>query len=159
MLVTIIVDASWCDQTKAAGYGAWIKSERSGVAIGGSLTPGLSDSGLAEMSAVLESIQTSIKEQLVMAGDFLLIQTDNMEAVKLFDRYPSSIDSERNENINSIIRSINKLRFDHDLQIKMRHVKGHTNKPDTRSRANRHCDAQAKHYMKQQRNIIMEQQK
>src|SRR5699024_8807393 len=68
MRVTIISDASFCPNTKAAGYGGWVVCNRGNNANGGPLR-GAPDSGAAETMAICNIIWEGMKAKLIHPGD------------------------------------------------------------------------------------------
>lgn len=140
-LVTIITDASHCPNTKAGGYGVWIAGDKGKQAFGGPLS-GTSDSSEIESKAMCNGLYHGIKEGLINRGDVVLMQTDCDAALRLLQCKRAPRDSEFD-----ILDWITDTTMKNDITLRFRHVKGHTNKTDSRSKAQDHCDKLAKQYM------------
>lgn len=149
MLVTIITDASFCQQTRAGGYGVWVASARGKQEFGGALR-GTTDSGETEAKAVCNGVWHAMNSGILHKGDVLLIQTDCMGALQLLQRQRQPRASEKD-----VIMWFTKIVKDNDLKIRFRHVKGHTHKKDSRSKAQAKCDALAFKYMQKERGRLM----
>src|SRR3954466_14648311 len=87
MNVTIITDASYCPNTKVAGYGFWIASNRGKFGGGGQMiTTEIVNATAAEMMAVANALHHAAMQEAVQQGDHILFQTDCMGAVDAFNR-------------------------------------------------------------------------
>lgn len=141
---TILADASFCPDTKAAGWGYWIASDR-GKRGGGGVIKGMrSDytSKHAEMMALVNALAVARKAGLVEDGDEILFQTDCVEAILCF----------RSGRPKHITDKMAELTI--NLNVTYKHVKGHTNREthkQARYGANRMCDYRAGLYMRQER--------
>lgn len=140
MRVTIIADASFCPQTGAAGYGWWTACERGKQGGGGAIKDKVCSSSAAEMIALVNALDLSLRFNLVQGGDHILFQTDCMAAI---DAYKG-----KRMELNKSERAAKKLFYDmkrqHDLTYSFRHVKGHTNRTEARFVTNNLCDMRAK---------------
>lgn len=141
MLVTIITDASHCDQTKAAGYGVWVASGRGSKAFDGPIKQA-HDSLAAECMAVCNGLYHAITNNLVLKGDTILFQTDCMGAMQLFTstRVPRGCEKE-------ILQYFLDTTHGNGIGFRFKHVKGHSDVRDSRSSAQRKCDESAKKHM------------
>ena len=74
-----MTDASVCGKTRAGGYGMWVVSERGKMPYGGSFQDLVTDSYIAEIQAVINSLAVAINHGMVLKGDFVLIQVDNLD--------------------------------------------------------------------------------
>lgn len=148
MRVTIISDASFCPNTKAAGYGGWVVCDRGNNASGGPLN-GAPTSGAAETMAICNVVWEGFKANLIQCGDHLTIQTDCATAIKVYKeaRWTSAVEGSAFKWLNDQARKYN-------LTIEFRHVKGHSNVQDTRSKAQRFCDERARSAMQKERSKI-----
>lgn len=148
MRVTIISDASFCPNTKAAGYGGWVVCNRGNNANGGPLR-GAPDSGAAETMAICNVIWEGMKAKLIHPGDHLIVQTDCATAIKVYKeaRWTSEQEGVAFKWLNDQLRKYN-------LTIEFRHVKGHTSNQDQRSKAQRFCDERARSAMRLERSKI-----
>lgn len=148
MRVTIIADASYCDQYKVGGYGFWIASERGKLPGGGAMRGQVQSSTLAEMMAVVNALHTAIIKMLVRREDEILIQTDCLAAIGMLQTTTlAHIDSEHIK----VIRSFDKIVMGHKLKVRFKHVKGHTSIREPRYAANRACDQRARNAMRTER--------
>lgn len=148
MQVTIIADASWCPDTGAGGYGFWIASQRGKLAGEGAFKEPSKGSAIAEMMAVVNALHSAIKEQLVQKGDKILIQTDCMTAIDIFNRkIPVPVGKDKWK----IVGTFDKFIHLRELSYEFRHVKGHTNGGNARLNCNIACDKRAKRAMRKMR--------
>lgn len=145
MRVTIIADASYCPDTKAAGYGYWIASERGKRGGGGPLRSPIDGSGAAEMMALCNALTVAINAKLVLEGDFVLLQTDCQSALYAFEglRNHSMTRHEREACV-----ALRELQHANKLKFGFRHVKGHSNRAEARYITNNRCDERAKEGMR-----------
>lgn len=148
---TLITDASYCSQTKSAGYGFWIASDRSRFPGGGEIKQDVNDATVAELFAVVNGLWYAIKGGAVIDRDNVLIQTDCMAVITLIDgdRMPR-----RGQEENGYKQLLGIIDM-HQLTIEMRHVKGHTMKRDARSITNKLCDSRAKRFMRERRKRVL----
>jgi ribonuclease HI len=149
---TLLVDASWCPETGAAGYGYWIASDRGKLGGGDSLQKKVSSSNVAEMQAIVNAIAIAIKRGFVHQGETALVQTDCQAAI-LGLQGRRELNCEEAE-AQRIFREI--TRGSHFV---LRHVKGHTGRKEARFSANRHCDIRAREAMRKARSKIHLQDK
>ncbi len=133
---TIIVDASWCPETKAGGYGFWIASNRGKVGGGHALNGAIESSTLAEMQAVCNALFIAKNEGYVFPGDEVLVQTDCRAAIQGFEGYRTTEGAEA-EARNTY------LKLNQSIYVELRHVKGHSRSLLNRFRAQSRCDYNA----------------
>lgn len=144
MLVTIITDASFCSETNAAGYGYWIVCERGRKSGGGPVKSRVPCSMIAEMMACCNGLWIALSNGLVTRGDTVLIQTDCQPAIDLFLKTGKSYDKNKLE----VLDYMAKIVQENELEVKYRHVKGHTDGSTPRTYVNNVCDKAAKKYMR-----------
>jgi ribonuclease HI len=140
--ITIIADASYCPNTKAAGYGVWIAGCYGKSPFEGQLkSPACNNT--AEIMAIANALWHAMHNHLVYANSFVLIQTDSETAIRMFE---GKIEPKNQQQVDAkyYVRDIIR-RF--DLKVTYRHCAGHTNGPSKRSRAQQHCDDRAKRQM------------
>lgn len=143
MLVTLMTDASLCLKTGMAGFGFWCVSDRGKLAGGNTLKGIIKDSHEAEMKGVANSLHITIKEKLILDGDVVLIQLDNLGVIGCIQgKHKVRAD------LDLVIKHIRHLSKKHKLKILCRHVKGHSNEKENRFAANNYCDIKAKTNMK-----------
>ncbi len=142
---TIIVDASFCHQTGAAGYGVWVACDRGSKPFKGPLpVPG--SSSTAETMAIANALWHAIKEGLVIQDCKVLIQTDCAHAIRVYEEH-----NWNNEKETSAYKWMLDVVKRHNLVINFRHVKGHSGTQDRRSNAQKYCDERAKEAMRSER--------
>lgn len=150
MRVTIIADASFCDENKVGGYGYWISSDRGRRGGGDEFKGRVNTNVIAEMMAICNALYVGIATKLVDVGDEVLLQTDCIPAIDAF------CDKLR-EPCQQTVEVAKKLREAADekgLKITFRHVRGHTQQQAPRYTANRLCDKRAKEAMRRARSRV-----
>lgn len=141
MNVTIIADASYCNELRVGGYGFWIASGRGKKSGGGRFTvTNIDSSTVAEMMALVNALHCAVVDKLVCDKDIVLLQTDCMAAIDAFEGTRTHL-TEQEQQVKSLMTLLS-----HKGQLKLtyRHVKGHTQNDDRRSVTNRMCDKRAK---------------
>lgn len=140
MLVTIMVDASWCPTMKVAGYGCWLASQRRRCRYVGQIRRVVSQANVAEQMAVVNAVVASMNQGVTQPGDTVLIRTDCQAAIFLFTerRKPASEDDELT------LKAFNQACERYQIQAKFKHIKGHTNNTERASVSNNLCDKFAK---------------
>lgn len=155
MLLTIFVDASYCQKTKVAGYGSWAKRRDWAIGrFGGGTVEGCKDAAEAELRAIAHAL-----EAVEMAADVecIMIQSDCLRALHLIrilvpDAYASfqygtaPIPTAPIAPSNHERDSLHRIR-DVGRRIMLRHVKGHK-EGDGRQWVNAQCDKVAKDWMR-----------
>lgn len=154
MMVTIIADASHCPETGAAGYGWWTACGRGKRGGGGQIKEKVDRASAAEMIALVNALHLSVKEGLVQTGDYVLLQTDCLAAISalLSTRTRLSEDEKRAK------RAFFELKKKVNFVFTLKHVKGHTNRPEARFVTNNLCDARAKKGMRLARQRLADSQ-
>lgn len=144
MHVTIICDASFCDQYKVAGYGYWIACSRNKVGGSGVVNIEVENNNTAEMMAMANTLWHGSELLVIEKGDSILIQTDCTSAIaKLQGKQPCKTEQEK-----TVYRYFHSTAKKLKLQIAFKHVKGHSGIDDSRSVANKMCDRRAKRAMR-----------
>ena len=136
-----MTDASVCP-TGAAGCGFWIVSDRGGVPGGYPFKDSIKDSYEGELKAVINAVHYGIKYNHILDGDQLLVQLDNKGVVALLNS-----DSTPREDIRKCFNEFKIFLRTNNIKLTAKHVKGHTNTRDQRSKANALCDLRAKEAM------------
>ncbi len=144
MMVTVMVDASFCPDTGAGGYGVWIAAQRGKRAFEGQFNTPLDNSTLAEMAAVVNALHCALKHGYIMESDTVLLQIDCIAAIHAFENKRVV----RHNMEHEIKAKYNKFIELFKLDIKFKHVKAHSGKLDRRSRSNNACDQRAYKQMK-----------
>lgn len=134
---TVIVDASFCSRTKAAGWAAWIAHEGAKIKKSGQFKERPVNSTTAELLAALCGIWFAYQSG---ARD-ILVQSDCTAVIGAVQGRGGHAKQYRDA----------KLAHFPDASVRAKHVRGHTKTDDARSYCNRWCDSQAKIEMRKQR--------
>lgn len=134
-------DASYCHTNKVAGYGYWIASGRGKKGGGGPIQSDVDNNNIAEMMAIYNAVWKGLEADLIHNGDELLIQSDSLRAMdSLAHRLRTPPTPQESQVVEYFDRMCNRW----GLNVRFKHVKGHSGVQDQRSAANRHCDRRAK---------------
>lgn len=144
MLVTIFTDASHCPETKSAGYGYWIISDRGHLKGGAEFKSTVKNIHQAESMAVVNALYGAILAGIAQKGDTILVQSDSTPALNILEYLC------KKEEYVEIIKEWSRLTREMDKVI-YRHVKAHSGAKDARSYANRYCDNVARVSMRRMR--------
>ena len=151
MLITLMTDASHCSETMAGGFGFWCASDRGKLSGGKPLQGKIKDSYEAEMKGVANALSIAIKSGIVLTGDKVLIQLDNIGVINCIKRK-----CKPRQDVEKVMTYIFKCKKDFKLEFECRHVKGHSKENGSRFSANKHCDRIAKEQMKIQRKLFLD---
>jgi len=148
MKVTLITDASFCQETKTSGFGYWATSGRGLTQGGGSIDGPSNNPGHAELQAIFLGLLELKRQGGLRKRDQLLIHSDSEEAIYVLLNKNNKKASDENKYVAERIRLLL-----HNLQIKLRvrHIKGHNKGNTRRLRANLTCDYYAKKHMYEER--------
>lgn len=139
MYVTMFTDASYCHQTKAAGWAVWIKygahPHDQTVRLVGACRR-IHDSMHAEYVALEEGLKAL--EKIPLEGKIVVVQSDCTGAL-------------------AAIETSHLVRVHGALSVTKKHVKGHQGLKTARSAVNTWCDAEAKDAMRSLRNSILQE--
>ena len=149
MWVTIIADASYCPDTGKAGYGFWIACQRGKHGGDGIIQSYVENNIAAEMIALLNALHVARKKGLILHSDSVLMQTDCQPAIDAFQGQRQSITEQEKE----LVSWYNAFREEHNLHIRLKHVKGHTDRDDARYVVNNICDRKARRNMRKARDM------
>lgn len=139
--ITVFTDASWCPQTKAAGWAVWMKYHKPGEVkptteykAGGVLSIGSSYD--AEVRGLVEARQIILRLIPDLRGKSVVIACDNQQAIDTFDE-------------TDLFKA-------GAVYVDVRHVKAHKHKAirDAREDVNEWCDTHAKIHMRRMRDAI-----
>lgn len=147
MWVTIIADASYCPETGKAGYGFWIACERGKLGGDGVIAVDVENNIAAEMMALLNALHVARRRNLVQQKDSVLLQTDCQPAIDAFRGQRLNITEQEKD----LVLWFERFCKEHDLHIRMKHVKGHTTRDDARFVVNNICDRKARQNMRKAR--------
>jgi ribonuclease HI len=174
-VLTVIADASFCQHTKAAGWGAWLKGDRAdGVFMGAAFSAPIQNSERAELCAIVNAVHRAHKAGLYREGDTLSIQSDCMWPLGLiaagivWARRGREVRARGDVpvhfvSVRSATKRVDRIALDHlreltkGCRIVVRHVRGHTGNATGRSYVNARCDEIAKGHMRQARLALKEQ--
>ncbi|WP_375264077.1 hypothetical protein [Palleronia sp.] len=133
MKATVITDASWCPNTKAAGWAAWVKADGyPSRGFSGVVQQLCKSSNEAEIIAAAAGVGVAFR---AYGATRILIQSDcDVVGREVWKHLPEDV------RLNCAVR--------------YKHVKGHTEIDDKRSWANRWCDEHAKIAMKHLRVLL-----
>ena len=154
MLVTLIIDASHCPRTKAAGYGWWLASTRGKRGGSGPMHQLQKNSTVAEMQAIQYAVDENYTSGLILPGDILLIQTDCTAAIWGFQEKRNVLCDTQKQ----ILQTFKQWKELHKIGVMFKHVRGHTAGDDNRSMANIICDRRALQEMRKLRDEILKAQ-
>lgn len=149
---TIIADASFCPDTRAAGFSYWIASSNGKKRGSGAFKGRVHDSMAAETMALVNALHDAMTSGLVLKGDSILFQSDCVAALQCLETGTSA-----KKEIVLIISKFQHLVNKGAFVIKFKHVKGHTQNEGARFVVNRICDKFAKKHMQDARNSIRAQ--
>lgn len=147
MWITIIADASYCPDTGKAGYGFWIASQRGKMGGDGVLKGEVENNIAAEMMALLNALDAALKSNLVHKNDSVLMQTDCEPAIDAFKNLRQSTSSQEKR----LVKWFKDFCKEHNLHVRLKHVKGHTDNEDARYVVNNICDRKARRNMRRAR--------
>lgn len=154
MIVTIIADASFCNETSACGWGFAIISDRGRYTSGGSSKYVVGTSTEAEISALVDAILVAYERDLLQKGDHLILQTDCQGAIDAILGIASKKNrlSEYGKKLAERVRILLDSLTLHKYEL--RHVPGHTNGSTPRTFVNNKVDSIARMNMRKARNEI-----
>lgn len=137
MKATVITDASFCPETNAAGWAAWVSPDRGDrIKRFGKFKRKPKDSGQAELWAALNGVALAAGA----GATDVLLQTDCMQVVNLL-----------RDNKDKIYQSLAIAGITVRPRVVVFHVKGHTRFGAAKFWVNRWCDTQAGIIMRRQR--------
>lgn len=171
--LTIFSDASFCIQTKAAGWAAWMKGNgRPSKTIGGQITKAVDHSYDAETFAAVNALYAARSLGYLTAGDVVMLQSDSLHTLNVIcGHLPGTMESKHADGMalqgirakrlkkadHAALGALRQLMSETPIQIIVRHVRGHQ---EGRGRAwvNNECDRIAKEHMREARRAARQQQ-
>lgn len=148
MIVTVMSDASFCHETKASGWGIWIKSERGFFQGGGNFKEDPANNYEAEAMALAIAVHHAFSQGPAEHGDHLIIQTDCMMVIHALTGYRKKPAIGQLKEVVDYIADRSKEKC---FSWEVRHVKAHAPTAGKRNYVNDLCDRHAKQYMKAQK--------
>lgn len=165
-MITIFSDASHCQQTRASGFGAWVKRGdwQNGKTFGGPII-GASNASEAELLGIVAAVKAVAAIDGLASVDALMIQCDSTQALSailshkgLRVRFKASADKADvggpQMGRRTVISRLERDALDEfvelvgDRWIYLRHVKGHRQQGTTRHAVNDICDTIAGKHMR-----------
>lgn len=167
--VMIFADASLCSQTGAGGWGAWMKADSlPAKTCGGAMKELFAHSSHAETAALANALHAAKARGYLQAGAVVMLQSDNLIALGAIAKGVGGKDSPMRDLADGVavvlpkrpahlaiqrcVTVIGKLVHELQLQIIVRHVRGHQTGADEigngRAYVNNTCDAIAKDGMR-----------
>lgn len=138
MRATVTTDASFCVDTKACGWAAWIAPDVGDrFQVSGQFKDRVGDVNVAEVRAAINGIALAYR----IGARTILIQSDSVAVAAAMKRGKWRWKEARERHFP-------------DAEVQYRHVKGHTNSNDAQSFVNRWCDREARKHMKEMRRAI-----
>lgn len=170
--VMIFADASWCQQTHAAGWGAWIKADGAqSTTTGAALKGDIPSAHVAELMALANALHVAKATGMLTEGAVVMLQSDCLNALSNIRRRlpgasnnrapggavvgPTSQKRKLADGAKEPLEAIAAIGKEFKLRIQVRHVPGHR-EGDGRQYVNRLCDSIAKRGMKQRRSELRE---
>lgn len=144
-----MADASLCHKTGAAGFGFWCASDRGKLAGGNIIRGAVKDSYEAEFKGVANALKSAINAGLIVNGDRVLIQLDNVGVIYCIQRK-----CKPRADIAKVLNYILNTAKQYNLKLECRHVKGHSKSIENRFVANNHCDVRARTAMRKARKVL-----
>lgn len=133
MKATVITDASYCPETGAAGWAAWLAfDDGRRMKCFAAFKTYIKNSTVAEIRAACNGLHIAFGK----GATNILLQTDNLRTVEL------------------ALSGGLPIKIPEGVTIHARHVKGHTTRTEPRFFVNRWCDRMAKKCMKKKRSIL-----
>lgn len=143
---TVITDASFCHETKASAWAAWVRvrSVRYPIRASGNFKSVNCQSPFqAELFAAANGVALAIAN----GATTILVQTDCLEVVRVFNGKRSPLPKGVAQSFGKITKMIEQK----EVRVTARHVKGHTRRDEPRFYVNRWCDKNAKKHMRTER--------
>lgn len=150
MIVTLFCDASWCPRTRAAGWGAWVKSDRvcKGHLYQGAFLESCLGAGDAEIMGATNALHYALRDGVAGDQDVILFQLDSMRAIEVIHgAFPAELTLSDVEQRAKGRLEI--MRQERGLTFRTKHVKGHYHGDERTSRhsVNQACDRMARRQM------------
>jgi ribonuclease HI len=146
---TVIADASFCPNTKAAGYAIWIKCDGATTRHAGAFKAPVHSAADAETRALANGIIGAIAVHGLRGGDIIVAQTDCTRAIDVLsgrNRRPRKHEAE----VAAAVRNAQQTPTGR-IEIRFRHVPGHKGNVTPRNAVNEWCDREAKNVMRKNR--------
>jgi len=167
MQITVLTGASYCPETRAGGWGAWVKADVWGIPLtfGGVIPISLANNAEAEMMAMTYACSALHSKGLFDDMVVAVLQCDSMRVLQLIlnnlreaQVRPGTRPIEQGNTTTSQVEQVALTAlqdcFDPAIQVYVQHVKafGRGNEDQKTSRK---CDWIARHFMFQQRAKVL----
>lgn len=142
VITTVFTDASFCHQTRCAGYAVWVKNNSRVLKRYGNFRGKPENSSDAEFMALINGIYFAM--QLAPETTYLIVQTDCMGIIPHANRggLPQRASGRLKRRMREALKGVT---------LDVRHVKAHSRDGSKRSHVNNWCDEFARKAMRQQR--------
>lgn len=141
--VTIYTDASYCSETFATGWAAWIKfGPETALRVSGTTKKPMPSANAAELAAIAYALTRASK--VIDEGDLVVVVTDSETARFTLTNKRKNISDAEKEILTYIVQLCERL----CCRLKVNKVKGHSRSDGTRSSVNRMVDKMAKEQMR-----------
>lgn len=145
-ILTIYTDASYCHDTRVAGWGAWMRDSNKTYSCGGVFKCKFDSSNKAELYAIIEAIKHAHAIDWLKTASLIVIVTDSQYAKGVIDGTIV-----RGTETQALLRDIFGLMKVCSCRWKVNWVKGHSNNDGARSWVNQQCDRIARKHMQEAR--------
>ena len=144
--LTVFADASFCHRSMAAGYAIWARDDDRKVARHAPIPVPMESSGSAELFALSLGILEAIDSLHHEPGFIVVAQSDCEHAIRILtgETTGSPEESGMRDSVRAALAA-------NGLNLRFKHVKGHTGDEDKRSYVNRWCDINARREMRKAR--------
>lgn len=144
----MFTDASFYDKTGAAAWALWAKSERGTHKAQGLIRRRVVNSSEAELAALANGMDSLCRSKIILAGDELLVQADNLHALGCVA--PEGKRPTMSPFMCEISDHIANLISGHGLTVRTRHVKGHSGQGEPRLWVHSDCDRRCRNLARQE---------
>lgn len=169
MNMTLFCDASVCNRTGAAGWGAWVKRNdwERGRTFGAMFNSRHATAVEAELAGIATAVGLCRTEKLLDGVNVLMIQSDCMHALSMIAGFVPGVGISNTAEAAQVTRAkptakrtasdalslmkLSTIVAETGLIVTVRHVRGHKDGPG-RPWVNRQCDAEARKHMQRARN-------
>lgn len=83
-MITVITDASWCPDTRCAGWAAWVVCDKVRVQNSGFVMPTVNSSGDSEFIALVHGLDLALQSFKPVSQTRILMQSDSLDALRHF---------------------------------------------------------------------------
>ena len=149
---TIISDASVCPKSGANGYAFWAVSGRGRFCGEGSFKTAVVDTVAAEAMGAINALYCALRAGVIATGDRVLVQVDNLAVPAVL---AGAMKRKRSLARYAPLRSaFDGLSLRYSIQVRFRHVRGHSAQNTPRFAAQKLCDRAARRRMRQMRSRL-----